>query len=152
MASIAATPSAMTRRAGLARRTTPKSVALSVTRVLGGFSGRRGAPGGDPVPVVVAERARLVLRQRVAVPLAVGGAHEGGHDLQVPLRDVGRLPPEVGQAEVDVELEQIDAGWALGHEKSVGMESDDATQPTRRHVERAATLERAPMVSVLRDG
>jgi deoxyribonuclease IV len=72
----------------------------------------------------MAEGARLVLGQRVAVPLAVRGAHEGRHDLEVPLADIGRLAPEVGEAEVDVELEQVDTSWALGHEIRVGRGSD----------------------------
>ena len=45
----------------------------------------------------MAERPRGVLGERVAVPLAVGGAHEGRHDLKVPVRDVGSLAPEVGE-------------------------------------------------------
>jgi deoxyribonuclease IV len=65
--------------------------------------------------VVVAQRAGIVLGQNVAIPLAVGGAHEGRDDVEIPLADVGRLTPEVGQAEVDVELQQVDSGWALGH-------------------------------------
>jgi deoxyribonuclease-4 len=74
--------------------------------------------------VLVTERSRLVLGQRVAISLAVGGAHEGGHDLEIPLADIGRLAPEVGKAEVDVELEQVDTGWALGHVTRVGGGSD----------------------------
>jgi hypothetical protein len=56
----------------------------------------------------MAQGSRRVLREGVAVALAVGGAHEGGDDLEVPVGDVRRLPPEIGEAEVDVELEQID--------------------------------------------
>jgi hypothetical protein len=56
----------------------------------------------------MAQGSRRVLRERVAVALAVGGSHEGRDDLEVPVRDVCRLPPEIGEAEVDVELEQID--------------------------------------------
>ena len=59
--------------------------------------------------MVVAERARRVLGEGIAVALAVRGPHEGGDDLEVPLGDVGSLAPEVGEAEVDVELEQVDA-------------------------------------------
>src|SRR5688500_15700383 len=69
----------------------------------------------DPVAVIVAERARSVLGQRVAVALAVGGAHERGDDFEVPLGHLARLAPEVGEPEVDVELEQVDAGGCLGH-------------------------------------
>ena len=50
-----------------------------------------------------------VLGQRVAVALAVGGAHEGADDLEVPLGDVVRLAPEIGETDVDVELQQVDA-------------------------------------------
>jgi hypothetical protein len=56
----------------------------------------------------MAQGSRRVLRERVAVALAVGGSHEGRDDLEVPVRDVCRFPPEIGEAEVDVELEQID--------------------------------------------
>jgi hypothetical protein len=56
----------------------------------------------------MAQGSRRVLGERVAVALAVGGPHEGGDDLEVPVGDVRRLPPEIGEAEVDVELEQID--------------------------------------------
>jgi hypothetical protein len=64
--------------------------------------------------VVVAERARQVLGQGVAVALSVGGPHERCNHVEVPLRDVGGLPPKVGQAEVDVELEQVDLEGCLG--------------------------------------
>ena len=79
--------------------------------------GQGGAARGNPVAVLLAQAARRILRQRVAVALSVGSAHERRDDLDVPLVDLGGLPPEVGQAEVDVELEQVDAAWALGHEK-----------------------------------
>ena len=65
--------------------------------------------------MLLAEAARVVLGERVAVALAVGRAHERRDDLEVPLVDLGGLPPEVGEPEVDVELEQVDAGRALGH-------------------------------------
>ena len=74
--------------------------------------------------MVVAERARIVLGQRVAVPLAVRGAHERRDDLEVPLGYLAGLTPEVGEPEVDVELEQIDPGWSLCHAKRVGPPSD----------------------------
>ena len=48
----------------------------------------------------------------------------GADDLDVPLRDLAGLPPEVGQAEVDVELEKIDSARALWHDRRVGMASD----------------------------
>ena len=83
----------------------------------------------DPVPVVAAERAWSVLGQSVAVPLAVCSAHERGDDLEVPLRDVARLTPEVGKANVDVQLEELDAGGSLSHaekgSKGVGRRSDN---------------------------
>jgi hypothetical protein len=55
--------------------------------------------------MIVAQGARSVLGERVAVALAVRGAQERGHDVEVPLRDIGSLPPQVGEAKVDVELE-----------------------------------------------
>jgi iron complex transport system substrate-binding protein len=72
---------------------------------------RPGWSGADRhlVAVVVAERPRRVLGEGVAVALAVGGAHEGGDDLEVPLGHVGGLAPEIGEAEIDVELQQVDA-------------------------------------------
>jgi hypothetical protein len=57
--------------------------------------------------VLETERPRRLLRERVAIALAVRGTDERGDDLEVPLRDVDRLTPEVGQANVDVELEQV---------------------------------------------
>ena len=79
---------------------------------------------GDPVAVLVTERPGSVLGQRVAVALAVRGAHERGDHLEVPLRDLGGLAPEVGQTQVDVELEQVDAGGSLQHALRVGNASD----------------------------
>ena len=61
------------------------------------------------VAVLGAEGAGGILGERVAVSLAVRRAHERRDDLEVPFVDVGRLAPEVGQAEVDIELEQVDA-------------------------------------------
>ena len=62
-----------------------------------------------------AERARSLLGEGVAVALAVRSPDERGHDLEAPLRDVDGLAPEVGQAEVDVELEEVDACRASLH-------------------------------------
>ena len=76
---------------------------------------RRTAPRGNSIPVVLAEAARSVLGERVAIPLAVGGPHERGDDVEVPILDVGCLPPEVGETEVDVELEEVDPGRSLWH-------------------------------------
>ena len=70
-----------------------------------------------------AEAARSVLGERVA-GLAVGGPHECGDDVEVPFLDVGCLAPEVGEAEVYVELEEVDPGRSLGMEESVGPASD----------------------------
>ncbi len=78
--------------------------------------------------MVVTERAGRVLGEGVAVALPVGGAHEGGNDLEIPLGDVGRLPPQVGEAQVDVELEEVDAGGLI-HAQSVRGPSDDIEFP-----------------------
>jgi len=59
--------------------------------------------------VLVAERTRRILGERVAVTFAVGRAEEGRDDFEVPLGDVGGLAPEVGEAEIDIELEKIEA-------------------------------------------
>ena len=74
--------------------------------------------------MVAAELARVVLGQGVAVALAVGGPHERGDDLEVPVVHVAGLRPEVGEADVDIQLEQLDAAWSLGHEKKVEAGSD----------------------------
>ena len=76
------------------------------------------------------ERAGRVFGQRVAVTLAVGGTHEGCNDLDVPVVDLSGLAPEVGETEVDVELEQVDSAWAPWHTKSVETGSDN-TLPDR---------------------
>src|SRR4051795_2020320 len=116
-ASAAATDNAMTSRAGL--RLTPGRIpALGL--VLAGDH----AAAGDPVPVIVAKRTRRVLGERVAVALAVRGPHEGGDDLEVPLGDLARLAPEIGEAEIDVELEQVDPRGARGHGETVEKASD----------------------------
>ena len=59
--------------------------------------------------VVGAQRAGALLRQGIAVALAVRGAHERRHDVEVPVGDLTGFAPEVGQPEIDVQLEQIDA-------------------------------------------
>jgi hypothetical protein len=59
--------------------------------------------------MVVAQGARGVLGECVAVALAVRGTQESGDDVEIPLRDVGRLPPQVGETEIDVELEEVDS-------------------------------------------
>ncbi len=78
--------------------------------------------------MVVAQGSRRILGEGIAVALAVRGPHEGGYDLEVPLGDVGRLTPEVGESEVDVELEQVDA-CRLIHVESVRRPSDDIEFP-----------------------
>ena len=55
--------------------------------------------------MLFAEASRIVLGERVAVALALGRAHERGNHLEVPLADVGGLPPEIGKPKVDVQLE-----------------------------------------------
>ena len=62
-----------------------------------------------------AEPPGRLLGQRIAVALAVRRAHEGGDDLEVPLADLACLAPQVGEPQVDVELEQIDARRAGRH-------------------------------------
>src|SRR5207244_4296248 len=47
-------------------------------------------------------------------------------DLEIPLGDVVGLAPQIGEPEVDVELEQLDSRRALGHENSVETPSDGA--------------------------
>jgi hypothetical protein len=64
-----------------------------------------GGPLGDLVAVVGAERPGRLLREGIAVALAVGRAHERRNDLEAPLADLGRLAPEIGEPEVDVQLE-----------------------------------------------
>ena len=59
--------------------------------------------------MVGAEGAGELLGERVAVTLAVRGPHEGRDDLEGPVLDAGGFPPEIGEAKVDVELEEIDA-------------------------------------------
>jgi deoxyribonuclease-4 len=91
--------------------------------------GGGGAAPRDPVAVVVAERARRVLGQRVAIALAVGGAHERRNHLDVPLGDLRRLAPEIREPEVDVQLQQIDAGGVLGHASRVETAPDVIRSP-----------------------
>src|SRR4051794_36633932 len=73
-ASAAATDNAMTSRAGL--RLTPGRIPASRLVLAGDHAAAR-----DPVAVIVAKRTRRVLRQRVAISLAVRRAHEGRDDL-----------------------------------------------------------------------
>src|SRR5438105_5041257 len=89
------------------------------------------AAGRNAVAVVLAEAAGRFLGERVAVALAVRGAHERRDDVEVPLLHLGRLAPEVGQAQVDVEFEEVDSRWALCHagkpRTAIGRHSAPAT-------------------------
>ena len=99
------------RAEGLAGPTLPATARdSSRAEALGalGRLGRHRAPLGHAVAVLDAERAGRILGQGIAIALAVGGPNEGSDDLEVPLGDVVGLPPEVGKAKVDIELEQID--------------------------------------------
>src|SRR5207244_11452904 len=73
------------------------------------------AAAGHAIAVLEAEPPRRLLGQGIAVALAVGRAHEGGDDLEIPLADLACLAPQVGEPQVDVELEQIDARRAGRH-------------------------------------
>src|SRR5262245_3747864 len=104
----------MTSRTGLRRATRsslPPGLGTSA-RLLGRV---HRVPERDPVPVVAAKRALVLLGQRVAVALAVGGAHEGRDDLEVPVVHLAGLRPEIGEAHVDVQLEKLDPSGALAH-------------------------------------
>ncbi len=68
----------------------------------------RGLAIRDAVPVLVAERTRRVLGESIAIALAVCRAKERRDDFEIPLAHVDRLPPKVGEAEVDVELEKVE--------------------------------------------
>ena len=72
-------------------------------------------PRGDPIAVIGTKRARRVLGQRVAVPLAVRRAHECGNHVEIPVLNIGGLAPEIREAEVDVQFEEVDAGGLLLH-------------------------------------
>ena len=65
--------------------------------------------------MVAAQAARLILRQRVAVALAVRGADECGDDVEVPVADVARLAPEIREPDVDIELEELYPCRSLRH-------------------------------------
>ena len=62
---------------------------------------------GEPA-VLSAEKAWLVLTQRVCVPLRVGSSHQGEGDVVVPLVDLGDILPERCHPKVDVKFEQLD--------------------------------------------
>src|SRR5262245_33170283 len=122
-ASTAATESATTRRTGLRRLATPR-VYRPVRDLLG--CSRRPAIR-NAVAVVAAEASRRILGQGIAITLAVRGPQEGGNDLEVPFADATRLAPEVGEPQVDVQLEQVDARRSLGHALKVARGSDGPT-------------------------
>jgi hypothetical protein len=105
----------------------PDAHKANARRVVSGFGCGSGAPRWNSVPVFLAETAGRVLRERVAVTLAVGGAHERCNDLDVPLLDLSGFTPEIGEAKVDVELKQVDAAGALWHTKSVEPVSDSTS-------------------------
>jgi len=65
--------------------------------------------------VIEAERSRRLFRECIAVTLPVSRANERGDDLEVPVVHVDSFTPEIREADVDVELEQIDAGGFSGH-------------------------------------
>src|SRR5215213_1785182 len=100
---------------------------------MGGAAGRSALADGllavrHAIPVRVAQRPRGVLGERIAVALAVGRPHERGDDLEAPLVHLAGLSPEVGETQVDVELEQVYAGRMLGGHgagKSLGTPPDD---------------------------
>ncbi len=65
--------------------------------------------------MVLAQASGRLLGQRVAVPLAVRRPHECGDDVEIPVLDVGGFPPQVREAKVDVQLQEVDTSWALWH-------------------------------------
>jgi deoxyribonuclease-4 len=65
--------------------------------------------------VVPAKGAGGVLGERVAVALPVRGAQEGRDDLEAPVVDPAGLAPEVGEPEVDIQLEKLDSRRSLRH-------------------------------------
>ena len=86
--------------------------------------------------MVAAEASGRVLGEGVAIALPVGGAQERSDDLEIPLGHAAGLAPEVGEPQVDVQLEQLDPGRSLGHGLKVAAGSDGsvgwpACQPTR---------------------
>jgi hypothetical protein len=60
----------------------------------------------------------MILRQGIAIAFPVGSAHEGSDDVEIPFPDLGCLAPEIGKAQVDIELEEVDTAWSLGHVKN----------------------------------
>lgn len=57
--------------------------------------------------MVAAERTGRVLREHIAVALAVGGSHESGYHVQIPLSDLISIAPEISETQIDVELQQV---------------------------------------------
>ncbi len=120
----------MTSRAGDDVRATPNSLETpgrnadgAPSRLYAASAASRSRRRGTSYPWSRQSEPGRVLGERVAVALAVRGPHERRDDLEVPLGDVGRLAPEVGQPEVDVELEQVDP-CGLGHGARVRDPSD----------------------------
>ncbi len=73
--------------------------------------------------MVPAEGAGGVLGERVAVTLPVRRAQEGSDDLEAPVVDTARLAPEVGEPEVDVQLEKLDSRRSLRHAEDRTLET-----------------------------
>ena len=114
----------MTSLAGL--RLTPRMIPPGPTARLAPSAVRSAAAGGPASGTRDRGKAnQAILGEGVAIPLAVRSPHECGDDVEVPLGDVGRLAPEIGQAEVDVELEQVDSRGLLRHDNKVENASDD---------------------------
>ena len=65
--------------------------------------------------VIAAKGARSVLGEGVTVPLSVCSAKKRRDDFQIPLVHPAGLAPEVGEPQVDVQLEKLDARGSLGH-------------------------------------
>src|SRR3954452_24754200 len=117
MASTPATARATTSRAGLRVGTATGYRALKL-------DGRGLLARRDAIAVIDTKAAGRVLGERVAVALPVRGPHEGGDQVERPFADPCGLAPEIGQAKVDIEFEQIDTRWVLGHAIRVGARSD----------------------------
>jgi deoxyribonuclease IV len=97
--------------------------------------------------VIPAERASVVLCERVAIALPVGSSQEGCDDLEVPLAHPAGLAPEVREPEVDIQLEELDPRRSLRHVKTVVLASDGmkmrfgpARVPSRESPEAAIEL------------
>ena len=63
---------------------------------------------GKSVAMLHAELTGGLLGERIAIALPVCRANEGSDHFEIPLGHIDGLAPEIRDAEVDVELEQID--------------------------------------------